>query len=192
MKKTLIGVLFAVLILSCVACVSYAASNIRIFVDGKEIYTDVPPMIVSGRTMVPLRVVADALNAGVNWDSNTQAVNISFGKDEEAEYNAFIAEGKNKLDPLKSKYTSAANELTDPQMYALLQQLSKTHDYLINKAMSIHPPKDKATEFNQVFKKLVTNKVCLDLAARSIEEKEKGNREVGTALMFEAFRNMEI
>lgn len=41
----------------------------------KEI--DVPPMIINGRTMVPVRVIAEALDASVNWDNNTRTVTVN-------------------------------------------------------------------------------------------------------------------
>ena len=41
--------------------------QIRIFVNGSEIAPDVPPFIEDGRTMVPIRFIAEALGAYVNW-----------------------------------------------------------------------------------------------------------------------------
>lgn len=40
---------------------------------------DTAPFIENGRTMVPLRVIAEALNAQVNWDEYTSTVTISQG-----------------------------------------------------------------------------------------------------------------
>ncbi|MFA5384514.1 MAG: copper amine oxidase N-terminal domain-containing protein [Eubacteriales bacterium] len=77
MKKTIIGALTALLIFCGIAFASYAAGNIKIFVNGKEVYTDVPPIMVSGRVMVPLRAVAEALNATVKWNAATNAVMIT-------------------------------------------------------------------------------------------------------------------
>ncbi|MDI6771177.1 MAG: copper amine oxidase N-terminal domain-containing protein [bacterium] len=37
-------------------------------VDGRRVMLDVPPVILGGRTLVPLRFVGEALGAGVNWD----------------------------------------------------------------------------------------------------------------------------
>jgi hypothetical protein len=37
---------------------------------------DVPPMIYRGRTMVPLRFIAETLGATVSWDPNTQQITI--------------------------------------------------------------------------------------------------------------------
>lgn len=41
----------------------------------KEI--DVPPMILSGRTMVPVRVIAESLDATVYWDNASRTVTIT-------------------------------------------------------------------------------------------------------------------
>src|SRR5699024_5528305 len=37
---------------------------------------DVPPEIINGRTLVPARAVAEALDCSVYWDGNTQTVTI--------------------------------------------------------------------------------------------------------------------
>ncbi len=42
----------------------------------KEIPLDVPPVIFDDRTYLPLRAVAEAMNADVNWDGNTRTVDI--------------------------------------------------------------------------------------------------------------------
>lgn len=41
----------------------------------KEI--DVPPMSINGRTMVPARVISEALGASVSWNAATRTVSIS-------------------------------------------------------------------------------------------------------------------
>lgn len=42
----------------------------------KQIELDVEPQILNGRTLVPVRAVAESLNAKVNWDSESQTVII--------------------------------------------------------------------------------------------------------------------
>lgn len=42
----------------------------------KEIPLDVPPVIFDDRTYLPLRAVAEAMNAEVNWDGDTRTVQI--------------------------------------------------------------------------------------------------------------------
>ncbi len=48
-------------------------------VNGKEIIPDVPQQIVDGRFMLPLRAVAEAIGARVNWDGATSTATISTG-----------------------------------------------------------------------------------------------------------------
>lgn len=45
-------------------------------INGNHFAMDVAPFTVAGRTEVPLRFVAQALGAGVNWDSNASTVYI--------------------------------------------------------------------------------------------------------------------
>ncbi len=44
--------------------------------NGVQVALDVPPRIVSGRTLVPLRFVSEALGAGVEWDGTARKVII--------------------------------------------------------------------------------------------------------------------
>jgi hypothetical protein len=46
-------------------------------VNGRSITLDVAPFAVAGRTEVPLRFVAEALGANVNWNPNTETVGIT-------------------------------------------------------------------------------------------------------------------
>ncbi|MFI3174243.1 MAG: N-acetylmuramoyl-L-alanine amidase [Bacillota bacterium] len=41
-----------------------------------EFALDVPPMLINGRTMLPVRALAEALNLEVNWDNDTRTVYI--------------------------------------------------------------------------------------------------------------------
>ncbi len=43
--------------------------NMPVFVDGDEVEFDVPPVIKSGRTLVPVRAITEALGAEVIWNS---------------------------------------------------------------------------------------------------------------------------
>lgn len=50
------------------------------FVDGRAVFLDVPPMIVRGRTLVPLRFVSEAMGARVDWDPVARTVFITSGQ----------------------------------------------------------------------------------------------------------------
>lgn len=50
--------------------------TLKIYVDGQLVTPDVPPQIIDSRTMVPIRFVAQALNAEVDWNDVTRTVII--------------------------------------------------------------------------------------------------------------------
>lgn len=45
-------------------------------VDGRPVLLDVPPMVIEGRTLVPLRFVSEAMGAYVQWQAATRTVSI--------------------------------------------------------------------------------------------------------------------
>ena len=49
-------------------------NSITVTVDWDELKFDVPPQIIEGRTMVPLRAIFEALDAQVEWDGVTRTV----------------------------------------------------------------------------------------------------------------------
>ena len=51
-----------------------ADENISLTVNGKSVETQVPPTIIDGRTMVPVRDIFEACGAKVNWDANTKTI----------------------------------------------------------------------------------------------------------------------
>jgi membrane-bound inhibitor of C-type lysozyme len=71
----LIGMIIGALLFSAVS--AFAAGQIKLIVDGTEIYSDVPPQIIDGRTMVPARFLAEALGAKVSWDESRNAVIVT-------------------------------------------------------------------------------------------------------------------
>lgn len=54
---------------------------IRLFVNGQPVETDTAPMLVNGRTFVPIRFVSEALGAQVGWEEETQTVSLQKGTD---------------------------------------------------------------------------------------------------------------
>ena len=51
-----------------------SSDEIKVVLDGKNLSFDVPPQIINGRTLVPLRVIFEALGASVQWSELTQTV----------------------------------------------------------------------------------------------------------------------
>ena len=57
--------------------VSVSIDDPNAFIDGKKTTLDQPPVLLDGRTLVPLRFIAEAYGAKVEWIDETQTVNIS-------------------------------------------------------------------------------------------------------------------
>jgi hypothetical protein len=51
-----------------------SSDEIKVLVNGTAVIFDQPPIIQNGRTLVPLRVIFEALGATVNWNQSTQTV----------------------------------------------------------------------------------------------------------------------
>jgi hypothetical protein len=71
---------------------SRAEERIPILIDGLEISSDQPPVIIEGRTLVPLRVIFEALGATVNWNNDTRSVIATRG-----DISIYLAIGSNTL-----------------------------------------------------------------------------------------------
>jgi multiple sugar transport system substrate-binding protein len=80
-RKGVLLALIVLLIASLVPAASFAANPIKLVVNGKAVQADVPPQMIEGRTMVPVRWVAEALGATVVWDGNKQAVLVNSSAD---------------------------------------------------------------------------------------------------------------
>lgn len=50
---------------------------VNIVVGGRIMNSDVPAVILNGRTMVPLRVIGEVLGADIIWDQSTYTVSLT-------------------------------------------------------------------------------------------------------------------
>lgn len=55
--------------------------GINVLLDGEYLSFDQPPELINGRTMVPLRVIFEALGADIVWDGDTSTVTATRGED---------------------------------------------------------------------------------------------------------------
>jgi hypothetical protein len=51
-----------------------ASGDIKILLEGKKISFDIPPQIIEGRTLLPLRAIFEALGLKVGWDNDTKII----------------------------------------------------------------------------------------------------------------------
>jgi SagB-type dehydrogenase family enzyme len=79
MKKRwlIITVVVLLLVVLAIASVTFADNPVKLIVNGQEINAEVPPQIINGRVMVPVRWIADAMGATVAWDENSRTVFIA-------------------------------------------------------------------------------------------------------------------
>ena len=71
MKRSIILLLVAMIAFSCIMVAS-ADDEVTVLINGREADFDVPPMIISDRTMVPMRRVFELLGAKVEWVGEMQ------------------------------------------------------------------------------------------------------------------------
>ncbi|CAN7765567.1 copper amine oxidase N-terminal domain-containing protein [Paenibacillus sp. LjRoot153] len=74
-KKLLIALGLTGVIAASIAVGAYAATDIKLFINGKIINTDL--QIVDGSSYVPLRVVSESLGANVKWDGDKREIIIT-------------------------------------------------------------------------------------------------------------------
>ena len=70
MKKRVLAM--AMVMTMAFSSIAFADDVVKVNVNGKTIVTDQPPIITNGRTMVPLRAVAEALGCQVEWDNTSK------------------------------------------------------------------------------------------------------------------------
>ena len=74
-KRIFLLVIIAMLSLFAVLNVS-AEDDIKIVINNKELYTEIKPLIVDGRTLVPVRAIGEAMGCEVVWVDATRTVNM--------------------------------------------------------------------------------------------------------------------
>lgn len=78
MKKKFISLsLVLMMLISLMPNYTNAEQDIKIIVDGKEVKTDVAPYIENGRTMVPLRFIADYFACNTSWSEALKTISIN-------------------------------------------------------------------------------------------------------------------
>jgi len=72
------------------ATIVLTVGSTTLVIDGVAQESDVAPFIADNRTMVPLRVISEALGAGVDWDGATQIATITQSYPEPSSFNLTI------------------------------------------------------------------------------------------------------
>lgn len=114
MKKFTALFLTGILMLGCAGTAFGAEANVT--VDGKQVeFTDAKPYVdENGRTMVPLRPVADAMGIDVKWDRRTKTAVFSETFDPGIEGFGYDVNGKQVYGRIV--YMSLSFKMDDPQV----------------------------------------------------------------------------
>ena len=79
LKKVLCVLMSAGMLFSGVSVVYGEESNISLQINGSEISAEVPPTIIDGRTMVPVRAIFEAVGANIEFDAETKTITAKNG-----------------------------------------------------------------------------------------------------------------
>jgi hypothetical protein len=73
--------LAAMLLLAWPTAPAVAADAITVTVNGQTLLLDVPPLIEAGRTLMPVRAIAESLGADVSWDELARRAEIALNEE---------------------------------------------------------------------------------------------------------------
>lgn len=176
MKKLFCVIILLVASVCFFAAISSASSNISMFVDGVQVYSDVPPQVINDRTMVPIRFIAEALKANVDYNEESSSVIIT----------SSVATEKYQFNQWSKRYIVTVNELSDIQkkignetnVFSSISNYraqSSIYESFINYSMNVHPPEDRAIFFYKTMETATLDKTSVDLMVRALEEQNMHN-----------------
>jgi len=58
--------------------VEYTGNIYKLYVNDELVTSDIPPIIINGRSLVPVRAIFEKLGAEVNWDAKNKKVSVSY------------------------------------------------------------------------------------------------------------------
>ncbi|MCX7843697.1 MAG: N-acetylmuramoyl-L-alanine amidase family protein [Clostridia bacterium] len=119
----------------------YAGKLITLKVNNQTISTDIPPIILNSRTLVPARAVFEKLGASVNWDAKNSKVQISLNNTKvELKINDTNAKVNNKTVKLDTPAKIINNRTMIPVRFVGEQ---------LNMVVGWYPDKDMVTIDNK-------------------------------------------
>ena len=72
--KTMICFVTSLVFMICIIVPVIASDNIKVTVNNENVSFDVPPQVINGRTMVPMRTIFEKLGATVDWNGDTKTI----------------------------------------------------------------------------------------------------------------------
>lgn len=172
--------LFLILVLTILMVGSFtltvhAEKPIKLFVNGFETKTDVPPQMINNRMLVPVRWVAEALGYNVTWDGANRAVHIF--KDYQAEASKALEDNVNALTGLVNDYNEFEKSMDAPIVpdpTPKLEQFHKTGSDILVKLVNTRPPQQAESLYLQSLKVVHLLLTTLELEIKNNLELQQG------------------
>lgn len=76
-RRMIVSICILFIITFTTHTVSAGDATIQLFMNDKQLESEVPPMIMKGNTLVPVRIIAEEIGATVDWHDANQKVRIS-------------------------------------------------------------------------------------------------------------------
>ena len=77
MKKLMLLLVLVCLFVGITAIPAVAAQPVKVVLDDENLVFDVPPMIISGRTLVPVRKIVESMGGDVVWNAKNKTVTVN-------------------------------------------------------------------------------------------------------------------
>ena len=129
MKKRFFALIFAGAMVFSAGAQAFGAEDISVYVDGEELLFDQKPIIQDGRTLVPMRVIFEALDSEVTWDSEEKRVNAKWDGDG---LELFIGKNEMKLDTGMVIKLDVPAQILNSRTMVPLRAISETMDAVVH------------------------------------------------------------
>ena len=122
-------IMILALAITFVCPISGYAAEIKVTLNGEQIYFDQPPVIINGRTLVPVRAIFEAMGCTVIWNGQTQMVDIAtdFGMMVLSVGNPYIAYRNETED--RSVFTDVPPQIINMRMMVPVRAIAECTGY---------------------------------------------------------------
>ena len=142
MKRKILSIILAItLLFSMFSLNVFANQTVSVYLDNQPMQFDVPPQIINGRTMVPLRAIFEKLGATVNWDGTTQtciATTESY-RGVDGMIATITIQIDNKIGTLKGYYSDSLKKTLIEQYGETLESLKQEENEVEQFEMDVAP-----------------------------------------------------
>lgn len=108
-----------------------SSDEIKIYVNGSRVYPDSAPVIINDRTLVPIRVVAEALGFRVDWDGVNRAVEVHndekslYLRIDQSEFTRYFYNSYGDLSSMETLYADVPAQIINDRTYLPLRAVGE-------------------------------------------------------------------